>query len=99
MSVIDVRRERDIVLIPSLSNGTARDGDGRLESPPADLEGKMSIDCGRDRGWGWVLDEGGREVWLKVLETSVLEVSFRSGSAAGETNLDEVGGFSVTEEL
>lgn len=98
MSVIDVRRERDIVLIPSLSGGIAKEGDGTSGSPPTDLEGKMSIDCGRDRGFDWVLDVGdGRGALLTVLDVVVLELSFRSGSTAGETNLDEVGGLSVSE--
>lgn len=60
--MIDVRRERDIVLTPSLSNGTANEGCGRSGSP-ADLEGKINIDCGRGRDLDWVLDdEDGREV-------------------------------------
>lgn len=97
--MIDVRRERDIVLIPSLSGGITKEGDGTPGSPPADLEGKMSIDCGRDRGLDWVLDVGDdRGAWLTVLDVVVLEVSFRSGSTAGETNLDEVGGLSVRED-
>jgi len=99
MSVIEVRRERDIVLIPSLSSGTAKEGDGSPVSPPADLEeGKISIDCGRGRGCGWVLDdEDGREVELTVLDATMLEVGFRCGSAVGVMNLDEAGGLSVAE--
>ena len=96
MSVIDVRRERDIVLIPSLSDGTAKEGDGKPGSPPEDLEGKTSIDCGRDRGGVWVLDdEDGRDVWLTILDATALDVSFRSGSTVGGMNFDEVGGLSV----
>jgi len=99
MSVIEVRRERDIVLIPSLSSGRANEGDGSPASPPADLEeGKTSIDCGRDRGCGWVLGNvDGREVELTVLDATMLEVGFRCGSATGVMNLDEVGALSGVE--
>jgi hypothetical protein len=99
MSVIDVRRERDIVLIPSLSIGTAKEDDGRPLSPPADLdEGKISMDCGRDRGWDCLLDdEDGREVGLTILGATVLVVVFRCESTVDETNLDEVGALSVVE--
>lgn len=99
MSVIDVRRERDIVLVPSFSNGTSKEGEGRQGSSPADLEGKINIDCGRDRGLDWVLDdEDGREVWLTILDAIVLEMGFRSGSTAGEANLGEVESLSVIED-
>ena len=100
MSVIDVRRERDIVLIPSLSSGTGREGDESPVSPPAGLdEGKISMDCGRDRGGGWVLDdEDGREAELTVLDATMLEVGFRCGSAASVINLEEVGFLSAVED-
>lgn len=100
MSVIDVRRERDIVLIPSLSSGTAKEGDGRLISPPTELdEGKISMDCGRGRGWGWVLDdEDGRELEPTILDVTVFEVGFRCWSTDDEVNLDEVGVLSVVED-
>lgn len=100
MSVIEVRRERDIVLIPSLSNGTVEEGDERQVSAPMDLdEGKINMDCGRDRGWGWVLDdEDGREVGLTILDATALELGFRCGSTAGVINLDEVGVLPVVED-
>ena len=99
MSVIDVRRERDIVLAPSLSEGTANEDDGRLVSPPTDLDvGKIIMDCGRDRGCDWLLgDCDGRGVGLTILDATVPEVGFRCGSMAGEMNLDEVGVFSTLE--
>ena len=99
MSVIDVRRERDIVLSPSLSSGTAKEDDGRPDSPPADLdEGKIIMDCGRDRGCEWSLDdEEGRETGLTILDATVLDVGFRCGSTAGGINLGEAGALSVVE--
>lgn len=98
MSVIDVRRERDIVLTPSLSSGTAKEVDERPDSPPADLdEGKTIIDCGRDRGCEWSLEDEGREVGLAILDGVVLDIGFRCGSTAGGINLDEVGGLSMAE--
>lgn len=97
MSVIDVRREREIVLAPSLSSGTAKEDDGRPVSPPADFdEGKIIMDCGRDRGLDLLLDdEDGREVGLTVLDATVVEVGFRCGSMTGGMNLDEAGVLSV----
>ena len=98
--MIDVRRERDIVLIPSFSGGTAEEGDGSPVSPPVNLdEGKTSMDCGLDRDCGWVLDdEDGREVEPTVLDATMLEVGFRCGSATGVINLEEVGFLLVVED-